>query len=410
MKGKAAVAEPVGEKFVPRNRGDEDSAPVAVLGIAGTAKNTGKTTALNQVIRGLGEEGRNFAVTSIGFDGEDFDTVTGLAKPRVFLPEGSVVATAQPLLRVAGAEFCDVRDTGVTCALGRVVAGRVKKAGRVVLAGPSTTRGLGRVMQFLAEATGVELVLVDGAFSRMAPMCLASHLIVATGAARNEDVSALAAEVTGIGTVMSLPLLDSPVAGSCPRSGDFSGAAWSFGARAQEVPGGQVGRAVELGTALMTRSSVPGGLVLVRRVATEGALTAHASGPVNPFALEEFVEILGKDLPALRVKFILDHPVNLLVTGQASSWPRVVARLVEKGHEMAVLKTTALLGFTLNPFKPAFQESSGKYRAEQLDAAWFLSEVRSRTPFPVTDIILEGPSLLESWISSMMLEVERHRA
>lgn len=406
MNGKNLTPAAAGEKLLPPSRGDRDGAAI-VLGIAGTAKNTGKTTALNQVIRYLFDRKRFFAVTSIGFDGEDFDTVTGLGKPRVFLPEGSVVATAQPLFRVAGAEFSDVRDTGVTCALGRVVAGRVKKAGRVVLAGPVTTRGLGKVVRFLQEATGVEFVVVDGAFSRMAPMCLATHLIVATGAARSDDVSTLAAEVTGIGTVMSLPPLDSGAART--HSGDSSLAAWSFGTRVQAVPGQKGPWEVELGAALMTRSSVPTGVALLRRIATEGLLTVRVPGPVNPSALEEFVRLLENESPALRIKFVFDHPVNLLVSGQASSWPQTIARLVGWGHETAVLKSTTLLGFTLNPFKPAFQESSGRYRAEQVDAARFLREVRSRTGFPVTDIILEGPSLLESWISAVTLGTEHHR-
>lgn len=399
--GKEPALTLVREKLAPPNRGHGKGASIVVLGIAGTAKNTGKTTALNQVIRRLGDENRSFAVTSIGFDGEDFDTVTGLGKPRVFVPEGSVVATAQPLLRAAGADFSDVRDTGVRCALGRVLAGRVRKAGRVVLAGPATTRGLGEVIRFLAEATGVELVLVDGAFSRMAPMCLASHLVVATGAARSDDVSTLATEVTGIGTVMSLPLLEFGLPET--SSGDSSFRDSYFPTCVQELAGGQKNPwEVELGTALIARSSVPTGVALVRRAVREGVLTVHVPGPVSPSALEEFVHLLERESPALRMRFVFDHPVNLLVSGKASSWPDAIAALAGRGHEMAVLRSTALLGFTLNPFKPAFQESSGRYRAEQVDAAWFLREVRSRTGFPVTDVVLEGPSLLESWISLVL--------
>jgi len=350
-----------------------------VVGIAGTAKNTGKTTTLNEVIRLLSEDNTPFAVTSIGFDGEDFDTVTGLAKPRVFVPEGSVVATAQPLLKAAGADFQEIRDTGVRCALGRVFVGRVSRCGRVVLAGPVTTRGLLQLVRFLSQTARVNLVLVDGAFSRMAPLCLASHLIVATGAARNEDVSALAGEVTGIGTVMSLPLL-----GSAKFAGDIEST-----------------REVELGTSLMVRSSVPGGVAMLRRAAKEGFLTVRVTGPVSPFALEEFVGLLGSELPHLRLRFVLDHPVNLLVGGQASRWPQAIASVTGKGHEIAVRRSTTLVGFTLNPYRPAFEESSGRYRAEQVDAAWFLKEMRKRTAFPLTDLVLEGPFLLKLWMSGI---------
>jgi hypothetical protein len=55
-----------------------------VVGIAGTAKNTGKTTTLSAI---MGEARKEPALvlglTSIGYDGEGFDNVTGLPKPRI---------------------------------------------------------------------------------------------------------------------------------------------------------------------------------------------------------------------------------------------------------------------------------------------------------------------------------------
>ena len=59
-----------------------------IVGIAGTAKNTGKTTALNALLRAAHEHGTLVGVTSIGYDGESIDTVTGLPKPSIFLEAG----------------------------------------------------------------------------------------------------------------------------------------------------------------------------------------------------------------------------------------------------------------------------------------------------------------------------------
>ncbi|MCC6548479.1 MAG: hypothetical protein IT279_00265, partial [Ignavibacteriaceae bacterium] len=61
-------------------------------GIIGTAKNTGKTTTLNWLMKQQGSTG--IAVTGIGYDGEERDNITMLPKPRLRFEEGVIVATA----------------------------------------------------------------------------------------------------------------------------------------------------------------------------------------------------------------------------------------------------------------------------------------------------------------------------
>ena len=74
---------------------------VAMLGMC---KNAGKTTALNRLIRELGEAGvPAAALTSIGRDGEATDLVTGTEKPPIYMREGMLAATAEQLL-----PLCDV--------------------------------------------------------------------------------------------------------------------------------------------------------------------------------------------------------------------------------------------------------------------------------------------------------------
>ncbi|MFN3282700.1 MAG: hypothetical protein ACK40Q_00495, partial [Pseudothermotoga sp.] len=73
------------------------------IGILGTAKNTGKTTALNSVLKCLND--RRIAVTSIGFDGEDLDHVTGLPKPKVIVDEGTLVVTSVEAARYSTAKL-----------------------------------------------------------------------------------------------------------------------------------------------------------------------------------------------------------------------------------------------------------------------------------------------------------------
>ena len=173
-----------------------------VIGIAGTAKNTGKTTTLQAVAGYLRAEGLPIFLTSIGYDGEDLDNVTGLPKPKVTVEEGDLVATALPLLEHASARFTGEEFTGVKCALGPVYRATAVSPGKVVIAGPASTEEVGTILR---TAPAERTVLLDGALSRLAPLSLATSLIIASGAARSEDPRFIAKELQGIAAVMSLP-------------------------------------------------------------------------------------------------------------------------------------------------------------------------------------------------------------
>ena len=82
-----------------------------IVGISGTAKNTGKTTTLLEVTKFFHQKSHDIFLTSIGYDGEDFDNITGLPKPRVLVPQGAMVASALPLLESSPGNFADLKDT-----------------------------------------------------------------------------------------------------------------------------------------------------------------------------------------------------------------------------------------------------------------------------------------------------------
>ena len=67
-----------------------------ILGIAGTAKNTGKTTTTNAILACLRKRGIAVFLTSIGYDGENLDNVTGLPKPKIPVEPGDIIATGTP--------------------------------------------------------------------------------------------------------------------------------------------------------------------------------------------------------------------------------------------------------------------------------------------------------------------------
>ncbi|MGE5484007.1 MAG: hypothetical protein ACM3X4_03190 [Ignavibacteriales bacterium] len=154
------------------------------VAIVGTAKNVGKTVTLNCIIRQAEEDGLAPGITSTGRDGERIDVVTSEEKPVVYVPEGSLVATAEATLRESEvyAEILEVMP--YTTLMGDVVLGRVKEPGNVEIVGPETADQLRKTLDAM-KRHGARLVLVDGAIDRIASAAptITDATIIATGAA-----------------------------------------------------------------------------------------------------------------------------------------------------------------------------------------------------------------------------------
>lgn len=65
------------------------------LAIVGLEKNTGKTECLNYLLRQIGKMDGQFALTSIGIDGESRDQVCQTPKPEIEVPEGMIFVTSE---------------------------------------------------------------------------------------------------------------------------------------------------------------------------------------------------------------------------------------------------------------------------------------------------------------------------
>ena len=174
------------------------------LGIAGTAKNTGKTTTTAAIIDELRRQAIPFYLTSIGFDGENLDNVTGLPKPKLRVEPGDVVATAAKCLAASSAGFAVLGETDVQTPLGRILIARVEKAGLAVTAGPNRSTEVRKISRILSRL-GPGISLFDGALNRIAPLVETDGFILATGAARTTDIPRLAQETAYIWRLANLP-------------------------------------------------------------------------------------------------------------------------------------------------------------------------------------------------------------
>ncbi|MBC5810295.1 MAG: hypothetical protein GIW95_05495 [Candidatus Eremiobacteraeota bacterium] len=135
------------------------------VAVAGTAKNSGKTVTAAALCGAFQAQGVAIAVCTAGRDGETFDVVEGTPKPRIFLREGAVLASAESLVSADPAlEILDVLEE--RGALGRIAVARVRRAGEYELAGPASATAVLRVVRRLQSVA--TLAIVDGAIDRLA--------------------------------------------------------------------------------------------------------------------------------------------------------------------------------------------------------------------------------------------------
>ena len=164
---------------------------VRSMSIVGMCKNAGKTTMLNWLLAHSGR-GRVLGLTSIGRDGESTDVVTGTEKPSIFVPAGTLIATARDMLWLGDVTKEILVSTGIPTPLGEVIIMRARSDGYVQLAGPSITTQLKSVSQTFFDL-GAEQSIIDGALG----LC--------TGASYHMRMEKVIADTVSIYRIMNLP-------------------------------------------------------------------------------------------------------------------------------------------------------------------------------------------------------------
>lgn len=160
----------------------------SIISIIGLAKNVSKTTTLNHIIKNLKDH--TLGLTSIGRDGEKYDVITNLPKPRIFIEKGTYVATAQQSLENSEIKVELIEKTGIDTPMGEVLIAKAITPGLIELAGPSINQQLSRICKNLKDL-GCDVILVDGAFDRRAyatPL-ITDATILSTGASVSEDMN-----------------------------------------------------------------------------------------------------------------------------------------------------------------------------------------------------------------------------
>lgn len=337
------------------------------LGIAGTAKNTGKTTTLNVLLEQVHtvQGPKKVALTSIGYDGEALDNVTGMPKPRIHVRPGMFVATAAQCVKTGDAGLRVLEDTQVETPLGRLLFCEVETPGRIVLAGPSSQQSLTRTLEVM-QTRGMGLAIVDGALSRIAPFSLMDGILLATGAARTTDLARLGKET---GSILSL----------------LAAKAFAPVGRVRRLP------------SILHKKALDGLLASFQDADTiciDGVIAAQPF-----FSLPSYAQALSKK------RLLLPDPTKLLLIGDAGEVCECLQTLRALDVTLGVCKTLSALAVTLNPYYPLYRYSKKEYAAAYVDKHALYNNVSAAAaPTPCFDVMDGGApalvSAMEAWLQT----------
>ena len=296
---------------------------VAVIGLV---KNAGKTTVVNALMANVAHR---FGLTSLGLDGERTDHLTGLAKPRIAPPKGTLVATTRGSLERSGYSLQILDELPFTTPLGRVVIGIASGEGQVEVSGPTTLAEVRTTVEKL-QALGADQVLVDGAINRLgsASPRVTDGVVVATGGMVGDSLGELVELTRAALELLSLPAA-SPQTLSLVSPGEL------LSARAIAVD--ERGR-----RSTLTVDTVIGeGAAVAREVERRKTRTLFIAGALTQEFVDDFLRVLAPGC-SLRV-VVRDATVLVLPAGRRRSPAR---RAQYRGaHPLRVLAVTT------NPFR-----------------------------------------------------------
>jgi hypothetical protein len=317
------------------------SRSVAVIGLV---KNAGKTTVVNSLMANCPHL---FGLTSLGLDGERTDHLTGLAKPSIAPPAGTLVATTQGSLKRSHYVMEVLEELPFLTPLGRVIIGRAGGEGRVEVSGPTTLAEL-RVTIDRLQAHGAAQVLVDGAINRIgsASPRVCDGVVVATGGMVGDTLGDVLETTAATLDMLLLPAVeDETRAQLAPYLAQ--------GARALSFDdSGEV-------TALEVTTVVGEGVAVARAVERFGTRTLFVGGALT----QEFVDDFTRVLSPRRELRVVVRDATVLVLPPAS-----VQRFRKRGIALEVLTRLRVLAVTANPFRVPQPYRPGVFFAAVADA------------------------------------------
>lgn len=190
----------------------EDILKYKSISFVGMEKNAGKTQTLNYVLSRLRTFSKTIALTSIGVDGETTDIVTLTSKPEIEIYPNTTFITSQALYPQREIVSAIEEVSTQTTALGRLIKAKAITQGKILLAGPSDTVNLKKLIEKLEKNT--DLILIDGALSRktFGSPSITQAMILSTGASLSASLNVVVKKTKFIYQMTQLPQYQSTLA------------------------------------------------------------------------------------------------------------------------------------------------------------------------------------------------------
>lgn len=330
------------------------------ISIVGMSKNSGKTVALNHLIGEAIDEGIPIGITSIGRDGESLDIVTETEKPRIFLEEGALIATATGMLELGDANIEILKVTEYRTPLGEIIIGRVRDGGYVQIAGPQLLSEIKAVSDIMLNL-GVKFVIIDGALDRLsqAAPAISEATVLSTGAVLSRDMNKVMEETIHVVKTLGLPAIEDNEVREIIRKLIYN----------NQIAVIDENNQVDI---IPLKTALNGGVIIGDH------LKDNSKYLVIPGSL---VKNTIEDLTRSTRKY---KNIEIVITDGTKIFigPKDWLKFMRQGVVVKVLDKINLVGITLNPYAPA-----GYY----FDPEEFLSKMKSHiSQVPVMDLILGG--------------------
>lgn len=337
------------------------------VGIAGTAKNTGKTTFTSKLINELEINDVHIGITSIGYDGEEFDTVTGFPKPKYQLPEDTIVATSSFALGGIATKVKILKKyTNIQTPLGNILLLKTLSRGNIILAGPSTIEDLEMVLEDM-KFYGVEFAIVDGAFNRIAPFSIMDGIVITTGLSRSRNIQYLSRETRILEKVFTLPV--APLSLQDITCGIFY---INKNDETIKIISGH----------FLTKDIFS--IIKKNKLHPGGTLVFNTFVPIGMF-----VHLVNQIKPK---NVIFKDPISLLLSGDIFELYNLLQTIEYQGVSFYVLKPIKLVCIAVNPC--GVYLDGGTYKKECINPAELLTSIRNEVKsVPVVDVIYEDVNI-----------------
>jgi hypothetical protein len=327
--------------------------PLSTVGIVGTAKNTGKTTTLTYLLNNISSA--KIGLTGIGYDGEEVDNITLLPKPRLFLQKGILAATAEQCIRTSTAKVDIISGTGLFTPLGEILVCKIVKEGFLIIAGPTSSSSLKKIITILGKESGI--ILIDGSLNRLAPLAVVDNIIFTTGASKSLDVNVLTEEMKLIESVFSYNIL--------PHNFNSSNVILRNNNDEFNFP---------ISSILLKEEAE-----LISRTIIEDENIIFIPGIISAEALNIF-NACSKG--SKNINLILTSPVHLLLAGDYTEIEKILSA---ENLTISYSKKIKLKGITVNPFYPDFNGET--YTGSFIDKNLLLETMKNNLRTPVYDIV-----------------------